>query len=368
MVKISQRRLWLLGAIALGFIILITLLAAPNHKLNNGSTYSREPSGYGAWYTFMSERETPIKRWQKPLPSLVDKNIKETPITLLQIHSSLTEETNLDANWIKAGNTLVILGVYEPVSEASFSSLQENAIGKIKIDTRRRKQNSEVQLLGDDFGSVVWQTKIGDGQIIYAVTPYLAANAYQDFQANYEFLAKLVTKPGNPIWVDEYSHGYKDADVIKQEIGDNVWSYFTKTPILPLLVQAIVILLVAIWMGNHRFGKAVTLASPKINNSEAYIQALAGVLQKAESHEFVISAIAPEEQQQLQKALGLGDMLLDSQSLIDAWVQQTGQPANELISALNIAAQKHRQSDIALLTWLEKWQTIQAKSKKNSSG
>jgi len=48
--KRSNRLVWL-AAIALGAIILLTLIVAPsNSKLNIGSTYSRTPDGYGAWY------------------------------------------------------------------------------------------------------------------------------------------------------------------------------------------------------------------------------------------------------------------------------------------------------------------------------
>ena len=42
-----SKRVWWIVAIALGAIVLITLLAAPsNNKLAVGSTYSRAPEGY----------------------------------------------------------------------------------------------------------------------------------------------------------------------------------------------------------------------------------------------------------------------------------------------------------------------------------
>jgi hypothetical protein len=79
--KLSNRRLWIFGAIAIGAIILITLLAAPaNNQLNSGSTYNRAaPDGYGAWYAFMSERGTPIQRWRKPFEDLADDEEAEPP-------------------------------------------------------------------------------------------------------------------------------------------------------------------------------------------------------------------------------------------------------------------------------------------------
>jgi hypothetical protein len=124
------------------------------------------------------------------------------------------------------------------------------------------------------------------------------------------------------------------------------------------LVQVAILLLVAIWAGNRRFGKPEALPTPVVNNSEAYIQALAAVLQKAESSEFVLEVVGKEEQVQLQKALFLGQEQLDPQSLVNAWMQQTGRPAAELEQVLQMQSQKARIRETELLKWLGKWQQI----------
>ena len=299
MIGISQRKIWLLMGIALTVIVLITLLVAPaKNQRSIGSTYSRAPDGYGAWYAFMIERGTPIQRWQKPFEAL--ENEEQSPITLLQVYSRLRPELlpNSEGNWVSQGNTLIILGVKQSVTEAAFSHLLESPVGQVKIETRRRNKDVKKALLKDEFGAIFWVENVGKGQIIYGISPYLGANAYQDFPGNYEFLAQLVAQPGNSLWVDEYLHGYKDSEVIEQEIGDNLFSYLGQTPLLPFLVQGLVILLVSLWAGNRRFGRAVTLSTPRINNSEAYIRALAAVLQKADSRDFVQSAIASQEKRQ----------------------------------------------------------------------
>lgn len=100
------------------------------------------------------------------------------------------------------------------------------------------------------------------------------------------------------------------------------------------------------------------LTPTTINNSEAYVDALAAVLQKAKSSNFIIEILGKEEQRQIQKALGLKGDVLDVQSLIQAWVQQTGQPAIELEKLLRLQSQKRRLSDAALLDWLKRWQDI----------
>jgi hypothetical protein len=359
--KVSQRQRWILGAIAVSVMLLLILAVAPaNNQLRQGSTYSRDPDGYGAWYAFISGRGTPVQRWQQPLAALSAKH--SSPLTLLRIDPQRRKQPDdllpEEKSWVQTGNLLVILGVDEAVTEAAFSTFVSSQVGQIKIETSRRKQAAADPLLGDRFGAIAWTRDIGKGRAILVTTPYLAANAYQDFPGNYEWLAQLVTRPQHPVWVDEYLHGYKDKDAIAAEIGDDIFSYLAKTPLFPVMVQGAVIFLVALWAGNRRFGKPISLPSPTVNNSEAYIQALAGVLQKADSTDFLVSAIAQEEQRQLQKALGLGTDPLDAEVLGGAWLQQTGQPAQDFDALLKTPSSKHRLSQAATLAWLQQWHKI----------
>jgi hypothetical protein len=360
--KLPRKKLILIIAIAVGFLILVTVIFAPNNQISQqGSTYGRDPSGYGAWAAFMEGRGTPIQRWQKPLFKLSEKSEK---ITLLQIQNSLQSENFsqniVDHQWLEKGNRLIILGVLKPVTEAPFTTMQPSSFGNIAIDTRRRSENAKDQLLGDRFGAIVWREKVGQGEIILATTPNLAANAYQDFQSNYQFLADLATKEGHTLWVDEYLHGYKDSDTIQSEIGQTIWNFFLKTPFLIILIQAIIILLFLLWSGNRRFGQAIAVIPPTRNNSEAYIQALAGVLEKAESADFVVSRLQEAEQKALQSALGLGANPLPSNTLVAAWERQHSDSSSKLRSLLLQENIPKNNEDLRI--WLEKWHTIKKQS------
>lgn len=391
--NLSNRRFWLLGAIVITAIIIITLVFAPaNNKINSGSTYNRAPDGYGAWYAFMSKRGTKVERWQKPVEDFAKNPDAKTSSTLLRVYSSSIPEavSAPEKNWVKQGNTLVILGVDAPVTAAPFSSLVPDSAGKIKIDTGRRVFRDKKPILGDKFGGIVWEKTVGKGTVYFASAPHLAANAYQDFPGNYEFLAWLVTqsegggkeiegteqalavnfiqnpiyqiqkttKTINKVWVDEYIHGYKDPEIIEREFKDDLFTYLAKTPLFPVLIQGTIILVVAIFAGWKRFGQPVTLSAPQVDNSEAYIQALAGVLEKANSTDFAVETIGKAEQLQLQKALLLGQASLESESLIDAWVEQTGRKATELADLVRSPSRKQRISDRDLLAWLGKWEQI----------
>jgi hypothetical protein len=392
--NLSNRRFWLLGAIAITAIIIITLVFAPaSNKLNSGSTYNRAPDGYGAWHDFMSKRGTKIERWQKPFSDFAKNPDTKVPSTLLRIYSSpiFTEAIpDIEQKWVKQGNTLVILGVSAPVTAAPFSSLLPASAGEIKIDTGRRVPRDKKPILGDEFGGIVWKETMGKGTVYFASAPHLAANAYQDFPGNYEFLASLVTqsegagkeiegteqalavnfiqnpidrsqktsKIVNKVWVDEYIHGYKDPEIIEREFKDNLFTYLAKTPLFPVLIQGTIILIVAIFAGWKRFGQPVTISVAQVDNSKAYIQALAGVLEKANSTDFAVETIGKAEQLQLQKALLLGQTSLESDTLTTAWEEQTGRKAAELAELVRSPSRKSRISDRDLLAWLGKWEQI----------
>jgi hypothetical protein len=358
--KFSDKRFWFIG-IVLVVILALTLLAAPGNPRISGSTYSRAPDGYGAWYAYMQQQGTPIQRWQKrtrELPGRNDSNV----ITLLQVNSSL-DRPRFDDNWVAQGNTLIILGVQTPVTEANFRTTQDSPTGNVRIATRRRLkqlQDGQQMQLGDRFGAVVWQETIGKGKVILASTPHLAANAYQDSPGNFKFLAQLVTQNQQPIWVDEYLHGYREQQEIQQETAGSWLVYFAKTPLLPIVVQGIVLLLILVWAQNRRFGQPQTVHPPVEDNSAAYIQALASVLHKAESSEFVTEVIGNEEKRQLQNALGLGGQPVEYETLRNAWVEQTGRSPIEIDEVFHPKQRTRRLNDRDLLSWLEKLQTLRS--------
>jgi hypothetical protein len=354
----SRNRIIWLGAIALSAIILFSFIFAPSSKINHGSSYNRAADGYGAWYAFMQAQGTNIQRWQKPFSDIISN---KNSVILLEVNSNLQPNT-LDkeqTDWVEKGNTLVVLGVQEAATAAEFRTNQKSSVGDVLIDTsrRHRKSKSEEVSLGDRFGAVVWEQKYGKGKVLFATTPYLAANAYQD-EANFQYLADLVTKNKQKIFIDEYIHGYKDADIKEKEGEGDLISYFAKTPLFPVLIQLGVLLLLLIWSENRRFGKPATLDIPVIDNSQAYIQALAGVLQKAESSDFVLEMVGKEEQLQLQQALGLGQIPVDNEVLVQAWKEKTGTSGEELGAVLKLQLTKHHVSEQNLLSWLGKWRTI----------
>lgn len=359
--RFRNRWIWVVG-IALLVISLLTVLAAPrSDRVQQGSTYGRGPGGYGAWYAYMQAQQYPIQRWQRPLEDLQEPGFappvkqvihssvqpaqakltqaKLSPITLVQIGGGWRRGFLED--WVKQGNVLVLVGNKTRVSKAPFRSRVDSPDGAVRIETRRRRpQTAGTRArLTDQFGLIAWEQQLEQGRVISVVASDFAANAYQNEPGNLKFLARLVTEPGYPIYIDEYLHGYKDQNESGTESEASLLAYLAKTPLLLLGIQAVVLLALLLWGQNQRLGRPKPLPESRLDNSTAYIQALAGVLQKAEHREFVVQTLGKAEQSRIQRALGLGTasdrQTLDRQTLLNAWVQQTGRPASELQALLD---------------------------------
>jgi hypothetical protein len=357
--KRIDRRVLFIAIVLIALLGLTIILAPAGERLSSGSTYERGPDGYGAWYASVEQAGGKIQRWQKPETDFFKQSGSGKTFLKVDPNGSAAFLSNPQLNWVRNGNTLIVLGKKASATNASFSESYPTEQGQVKIETTRRQvlNQSETAVLSDREGAMVWKEKRGKGWVIYSVTPFLAANVYQDEPGNFAFLTQLVKQQGNSIWVDEYLHGYKDQELIQKEIAGSWQDYLLETPWLVVLMQLGVLTGVLILAKNQRFGQPMPLETGTKDNSAAYIQALAGVLRKANRSEFVVDAIAREEQIQIQRALGLGTRLVDVDVVVKAWIEQTGRSGQELEQILRRGKQRNL-SETDLLVWLEKVQLI----------
>jgi Domain of unknown function (DUF4350) len=412
----QPRWVWLVVAV-IGLFLLCLLLAPSNSWQQSGSTYNKSPEGYAAWADYMAQRGTPLKISRQPIAALLaaaDKAGDRAPKTLLQVQPQLAASGRwasrrqstksqlraIEQSWLAAGNHLIILGISQPVRKVDFSSRVVSPFGGVKVETGRRASEPN-GILRDGGGAIVWEVasivepsstkSTKPGRLIYATTPHLGANAYQGEPGNYAFLADLVGQNQTPVIVDEYLHGYREPlatgpkakgsrrargpkakgsrqaqppgpsdefedDSQAQPPGQSVWSYFAQTPLLPIGVQAIVLTLIAIWAKNRRFGRVQSADPAPVDNSTAYIQALAGALRQGNSRSFVIETVNRAELRQLQRQMGLGDTPMTLPELIEAWKAQ-GRSSEALKSLLRMQSRQDL-SDGDLFAWLQSLQQL----------
>lgn len=377
--KGTTRRNWII-ALVLGTLLLLSLVVAPsNSRLQFGSTYSRAPEGYGAWYAYLEEQGAPVQRWERPLTELglsadpfspvAENDDTDTdaptpdvanPKVLVRVFPRLVPPSVADVAWAEWGNVLVLVGIATPVTDTDFSSMLNSPQGAVRVETRRRRrefQSGERILLGDRVGSVAWEQDVGNGKIVFVNYPFLAANAYLAAPGNIPFLADVVMAPQLPIFVDEYLHGYRDAATTAAETQETLVGYLLRTPVVLVLVQAAVLVLVGVW-GDRRLGPPRPIQPPQQNSSDAYIQALGSVLHKAESSEFVVDTLGKAERERVQRSLGLGTTPVEPSTLLTAWQTQTGKSTADLNAVLQRLQKKRRLSERELLIWLGKLQQL----------
>ena len=393
----TNRRYWTMGVLIAITLAFLSLAGAPaSNRIDTGSTWGTAPDGYGAWYAYMEEQGAAIKRWQKPIDELIEETkSQDTPVTLIRIVPPALSNVGAAAwpsgmsDWLEEDNRLIVLNQQGSVTAAEFSSQLNAAEGKVTIETRRRQSTKELNLpsyeqegteisfesasgsepthqlktklaqsstsealLFDDYGAVVWR-RLDEPNLIWSTTPFIAANTYQEAEGNFAFLATLVQEGEGTIWVDEYLHGYKDREVVIEEVAGTWLGYLAKTPLLIASVQLGVILLIALVAQNRRVGSKQPLLNEPVNNSEAYIKALAGVLHKANNQDFLVETLTRAERKALARSLGLGEAHVSPEALSIAWQQRTGRSATELA-----VLQAKPRGEAALQTWLKQIQAL----------
>ncbi|NEQ45002.1 MAG: DUF4350 domain-containing protein [Leptolyngbya sp. SIOISBB] len=364
---LKNRYVRIAGVALVLLFFLLALLAPAAGQKTSGSTYNRAPEGYLGWYAYMESQGTSVQRWRRPVAELLEQPHSGAPQTLVRIYSGMVSDFQAwDRNWLvpwlSAGNTFIALGLDAEIVDVPFTARLASDFGEVVVKTRRRTDlpvNSDRNLLGDEHGAVVWERRDHeDGRFIVALTPHLAANAYHDEPGNYAFLADLVAQAEGPIWVDEYLHGFKEADVIVEETVNSWGAYLARTPIKIALIQIAILLAIFLLSQNRRLGTLTRVKPPKVDNSRAYIEALAAVLHKAESTSFLVDMITKAERSRLQNALGFHAANIDDEALQNAWTQQTGQSQQLLTPLINPPSTSKKGADATLKSWLEKLQRL----------
>ncbi len=376
---LNPRQWWTFALTAIA-LILLTLINAPSSPQSTGSSYSKTPDGYGAWYEYMKKKGVAIDRLRKPNNSeFFNANSNNTTFIQIAIDNNSFTGQSIDINWIEKGNRWIIIGADRSSSrkvqatKASFTSQPNTIVGPMKIDTTRRFiktkpaantdpntytliDRQERSLIQDDYGTLVLKSTLGKGELIYIVPQFIAANAYQSTPGNFKYLSILAKN--DRIWIDEYLHGYRDIETAKEEGKGSVFEFLAQTPIMILFTQFLIGISVLIYGKNWRFGQVKTVEPPPLNNSLAYIQAMAGILQKANSTDFVTATLSKAEITKLQRNLGLGTAPHPPATIIKLWTEKTGRSPRELEQIFNALHRQQKLSEAELNKWLTLLQNI----------
>lgn len=327
----SIQLVFILLAITAMAVFSVLLKPAESNQLEaipNRSAYNSKPSGLRAWYLAGQKVGLALSLWERPFEELSDLPTQATML-IIQPYAVGSrgvlygpEAMTALRQWVARGNTLIVLDNFQ--RNASGSLLRPFGIqvehhrptGRIHNSQGRLIQISaskpltlspesepllgsfiqqplysqtmqsfafpakpaepiEVLLQNAQQQPVLVRLPYQKGTFIFGTTPDLVDNQllYQHRDANFQFLANLLTLEKKPVLINEFVHGYSQTQ--------DIFSYFReKTPVGNIFMQLIFVFLLVLWLSFTRWTPVLATADtnkPKTNGLKQLIDSLASI-------------------------------------------------------------------------------------------
>ena len=317
------------------------------------SIYNDSPTGYRAWWLACQKSHVLLEAWEKPFSKL---NTMPASATMLIVEpftfskSSVLfgqEEAEATLDWVEQGNTLVLLDDFrrygsQRIAEQLLSYVWTSKSSKSKLSREELRQGfsqSALQAINrqktldvylnypvltrsirnltpkmHDLRSNEWQSILEDGHghplllrlpygkgtLVLGTVMDLGDNQYLYGRPNdnAQFLTNLLLREGKPIFVNEYVHGYEEAEDLLTYLGQT-------TPLGVIFVQLLLGFILLLWLSATRWTPKPQEAQPNgsivnfgVNSLEVYIQSLARIYARSQA-----ASLALEPQLQRIEAL-----------------------------------------------------------------
>lgn len=143
--------------------------------------------------------------------------------------------------------------------------------------------------LGDSKKPLLVDYSHGRGRIVVLADPYIVANGGIRLQDNLQLAINVLganVAAGNEglIAFDEYHHGHGAS-------GNAFVSYFSGTPVLPLLGQIALLILLVLWTQSRRFGRPVPLAQIDRRSTLEFVASMAELQQRAGAYDLALENV-----------------------------------------------------------------------------
>ena len=345
---LSQKQ-WLFPLLLIllaGLVGLTTLVTPPVPKaepLANRSIYNSAPSGYRAWSLAAQKSGLTVVPWEKPFTKL--DSLPGTATMLMVEPFTFSKSTVLFGekeadtmlSWVAEGNTLVLLDdfhrfgshevaqlVLERVKTAHLSkkrkavpddSEQVPAEQALPLVNAQRELGifvtqpilsqstlnlwpkthgivfeSQPGLLDPEGNPLLVRLSYGKGALILGTETDLGDNSFLNGPANdnYQFLANLLRREGNPVLVNEYVHGYAETENLLSYLAQN-------TPLGNIFAQLLLGFILLVWLSAIRWTPKPQASNDvggegvEVNALEAYIHSMARIYARAQAASLVLA-------------------------------------------------------------------------------
>lgn len=260
----TGKKTWLwLGIILLLFTVISYFLSSNQPKdYPSYVSESPAPTGTKALYTYLENKNQPVKRWENKPEFLTNKNKRQLLLMIEPFFVPESEQMEEYINFMEAGNSILLLktnpdGMFNLTADPVLTETEEiisvrntqqeefNAI--VPSYVRMEEEEVDDVLLEDDAGVIAVRRSFGEGELIVANSPDWLTNEYITDNEHVELLFTLLQtdKAYSTILFDEYIHGSghvpSTADLYPK------W-------ILVLALQVILLTILWLWHQGKRFG------------------------------------------------------------------------------------------------------------------
>ncbi|MCM3115672.1 DUF4350 domain-containing protein [Neobacillus sp. MER 74] len=280
MKSLSNMRTWIGLVILLGLFLLFSYLSStPKPKYYpNYVSESPAPGGVKAFYTYV-KKEIEGKEWRHSPDLLSTKPDHQLLIMVEPAISFETEEMKAYINYMKAGNTILLLqtnpqgmfdiktsGTNSSESQKVFTQDQTSYRAQIHSTIRLQTKKGDRVLLSDQTGPISVQRSFGKGQLIVSITPEWMTNGNLIKRDHLPLLLYLLNEgKSNTILFDEYIHSGENAPT--------VWNVYPMW-FLVLVIQMILLMTLWLWLKGKRFGPIFVPREESVRFSDEGLKAL----------------------------------------------------------------------------------------------
>ncbi|MBS1793161.1 MAG: DUF4350 domain-containing protein [Acidobacteria bacterium] len=138
----------------------------------------------------------------------------------------------------------------------------------------------------------------GAGQIVFLTDPYIVANGGINQVDNASLAVNVVASRSGVIAFDEYHHGYGAN-------ANRFFQFFAGTPVVPIFIQAVVLLGLLFYSQSRRFARAVPDPEPNRLSKLEYISAMAELQQRTRAYDLAIENIYTDFRRRVARLVGV---------------------------------------------------------------
>ena len=162
--------------------------------------------------------------------------------------------------------------------------------------------------LAADAKNLLVDVPYGSGQIVFLSDPYIVANGGINLVDNAQLAVNVVASQAGIIAFDEYHQGY----------GANTnrfFQFFAGTPVIPIFIQAALIVALIFFSQSRRFARPVPEPEPNRLSKLEYVAAMAELQQRTRGYDLAIENIYTDFRRRVSRLVGVDALKTRRQDL-----------------------------------------------------